>query len=65
MSDQKNYSELSVDELKKEFEELLKERFAVRMQKVTGQAVKTHLLKALRRNIARVKMYLSAKGVKV
>lgn len=65
MSDRKNYAELPNDELKKELEALLKERFALRMQKVTGQAVKTHLLKNIRRNVARIKTALCAKGEQV
>ncbi len=38
---------------------LLKEQFNLRMQKATGQLSKTSQLKAVRRNIARVKMVLN------
>ncbi len=64
MSKQKDYQALSSDELKTELEQLLKERFGLQMQKVTGQAVKSHLLKEIRRNVARIKTILAAKGVR-
>lgn len=65
MSKQKNYHELSIDELKSELEQLLKERFSLQMQRMTGQAIKSHLLSQIRRNVARIKTILSAKGAKV
>jgi len=65
MRTEKNYHELSTDELKKELEQLLKERFSVHMQKVTGQPVKNHQLKTLRRNVARIKTILLQKEVRV
>ena len=40
---------------------LLKQQFNLRMQKATGQLSKTSQLKAVRRNIARVKMVLNEK----
>lgn len=40
--------------------ELQKEQFALRMQKVTGQMTKTHEIRRVRREIARVKMLLGA-----
>ena len=40
---------------------LLKEQFNLRMQKATGQLNKTSQLKAVRRDIARVKMVLNEK----
>lgn len=40
---------------------LLKEQFNLRMQKATGQLSKTSQLKAVRRDIARVKMVLNEK----
>lgn len=40
---------------------LLKEKFNLRMQKATGQLSKTSQLKAVRRDIARVKMVLNEK----
>ena len=65
MSKLTKYAELSVDALKTELNQLLAERFNIQMQKMTGQAVKTHLLRQIRRNIARIKTLLLAKGVKL
>lgn len=52
----------SVDELKSELLALLKEQFNLRMQKGTGQALKPHLMKRVRLNIARIKTILTEKG---
>ena len=41
--------------------ELQKEQFALRMQKVTGQMTKTHEIRRVRREIARVNMLLGQK----
>jgi large subunit ribosomal protein L29 len=54
----------SVDELDKELLRLLEARFKLRMQKATGQLGQTHLLKAQRRDIARVKTILGEKAGK-
>ncbi len=54
--------EKSVEELKAELLELLREQFNLRMQKSTGQLSQTHLLKQVRRNIARVKTVLNSKA---
>lgn len=51
----------SVDELKQERLELLKEQFKLRMQKATGELSQTHLLRQVRRNIARVETILNSK----
>lgn len=51
----------SVDELKTELLDLLKEQFKLRMQQATGQLARNHLLKDVRRNIARVKTVLHQK----
>ncbi|MCG3169228.1 MAG: 50S ribosomal protein L29 [Pseudomonadales bacterium] len=62
-----NASELrgkSVDDLDKELLRLLEARFKLRMQKATGQLGQTHLLKAQRRDIARVKTILREKAGK-
>ena len=45
----------SLSELKDELLALLREQFNFRMQKGAGSAVKPHLIKNVRRNIARVK----------
>jgi len=62
-----NASELrakSVEDLNKELLRLLEARFKLRMQKATGQLGQTHLLKAQRRDIARVKTILREKAGK-
>lgn len=45
----------SLSELNDLSVELAKEEFNLRMQKATGQLTKTHMMKQVRRNIARVK----------
>jgi large subunit ribosomal protein L29 len=65
MTKSNKYTELSIEKLKAELEQLMTERFTLVMQKMTGQAAKVHLIKQLRRNIARIKTILCAKGVKV
>ncbi|GAA5218802.1 50S ribosomal protein L29 [Corallincola platygyrae] len=60
-----NASELrekSVEELNAELLNLLREQFNLRMQKSTGQLSQTHLLKNVRRDIARVKTVLKQKA---
>ena len=51
----------SADELKAHLLDLRKEQFSLRMQKATGQLAKTHDIRLVRREIARVNMLLSAK----
>ena len=41
--------------------DLHKEQFSLRMQKATGQLTKTHDIRLVRREIARVNMLLTAK----
>ncbi len=50
------------DALRKELHELLREQFNLRMQHATGQLGQNHLLKQVRRNIARVKTVMNEKG---
>jgi len=47
--------EKNEEELKGELERLTKEHFGLRMQFGSGQLGQTHLLKEIRRDIARVK----------
>ena len=54
--------EKSVEELNEELLNLLREQFNLRMQAATGQLEQTHNLKAVRRNIARVKTVLTEKA---
>jgi large subunit ribosomal protein L29 len=65
MAKSNNYRELSVETLKDELNQLLTESFSIKMQKMTGQETKLHLIKKIRRNIARVKTILAEKGVAV
>jgi len=52
---------MSIAELKKELNSLLREQFNLRIQKATMQLKKFHLMKNVRLNIARVKTILSEK----
>ena len=57
----KQMREKSADELPAHLTDLHKEQFSLRMQKATGQLAKTHDIRLVRREIARVNMLLSAK----
>ncbi|MDX2320055.1 MULTISPECIES: 50S ribosomal protein L29 [Moritella] len=60
-----NASELkqkNVEELNEELLNLLREQFNLRMQLSTGQLAQTHLIKNVRRDIARVKTILNEKA---
>ena len=52
----------SVEELKTELLELLREQFNLRMHLSTGNSTQTHELKKVRRNIARVKTVINQKA---
>ena len=65
MAKSNNYTELSTEKLEAELKELMTESFGLKMQKMTGQATKLHLIKQIRRNIARIKTILAQKGVTV
>jgi large subunit ribosomal protein L29 len=54
--------EKSVDELGTELRDLLADQFKYRMQKATGQLGQSHLLKEVRRDIARVKTIINQKA---
>ena len=51
----------SVEELQQEINNLSKERFNYRMQKSTGQLGQSHLLKQVKKDIARLKTVLNEK----
>lgn len=51
------------EELEAELISLTKEQFGMRMQKSTGQLNQTHLLKQVKKDIARVKTILRDKKV--
>ncbi|MDX1492206.1 MAG: 50S ribosomal protein L29 [Pseudohongiellaceae bacterium] len=53
--------EKSVAELNEQLDSLYKDRFAIRMQKSTGQLGQPHLVAANRKDIARVKTIISEK----
>ena len=53
--------EKSPQELRDTLFDLLKEQFNLRMQQGTGQLARPHLMKEVRRNIARVKTVMTAK----
>ena len=57
----KQMRQKSADELKAHLVDLQKEQFALRMQKATGQLAKTHDIRNVRREIARVNMLLTEK----
>jgi large subunit ribosomal protein L29 len=48
-------------ELREALHDLLKEQFNLRMQRGTGQFSRPHLMKDVRRNIARVKTVINEK----
>jgi len=52
----------SVDELNKELSALFREQFNLRMQQGSGQDVKTHNHKRVRREIARIKTIINQKN---
>ncbi|NQZ87131.1 MAG: 50S ribosomal protein L29 [Colwellia sp.] len=56
--------EKSIEELNTELLELLREQFNYRMKASTGQLAQTHLLRIVRRNIARVKTIITEKAGK-
>lgn len=52
----------TAEELSEQMHSLLREQFQLRMRKVTGQLGQSHLLKQLRRDIARIKTVLNDKA---
>lgn len=54
--------EKTVEQLKEQLLELLRDQFNLRMQKATGQLSQSHLLTHVRRDIARVKTVLNQKA---
>jgi len=65
MAKSNNYTELSIEKLQDELKQLMTESFGLKMQKMTGQATKLHMIKQIRRNVARIKTILAEKGVTV
>ena len=60
MATTKELRHKSATDLKAHLLDLQKEQFSLRMQKATGQLAKTHEVRRVRREIARVKMLLGA-----
>ncbi|HBS7669662.1 TPA: 50S ribosomal protein L29 [Klebsiella pneumoniae] len=58
----KELREKSVEELNAELLNLLREQFNLGMQAASGQLQQTHLLKQVRRDVARVKTLLTQKA---
>lgn len=58
----KELREKSVEELNTELLNLLREQFNLRMQTASGQLQQSHLLKQVRRDVARVKTLLTEKA---
>jgi len=54
--------EKTVEQLKEQLLELLRDQFNLRMQKATSQLSQSHLLTQVRRDIARVKTVLNQKA---
>ncbi|EKE83636.1 50S ribosomal protein L29 [Idiomarina xiamenensis] len=54
--------EKSVEQLQEELLGLRREQFNLRMQAATGQLNQTHMMKQVRRDIARVKTILNQKA---
>ncbi|SDX30379.1 50S ribosomal protein L29 [Marinobacter mobilis] len=54
--------EKTVEELNSSLIDLLKEQFNLRMRKATGQLNQSHLLRNVKRDIARVKTVLNEKA---
>ncbi len=52
---------LSVEQINEQIMGLLRDQFNLRMQKATGQLGQIHLLKQVKRDIARLKTELTAK----
>jgi large subunit ribosomal protein L29 len=52
----------TVEDLNSELMALLREQFNLRMQNGSGQLARPHLMKEVRRNIARVKTVLNQKA---
>ena len=61
MTKGKELRQRTVEELKTELRNLLREQFNLRMQKATGQLGQTHQLRDVRRNIARHRTLLREK----
>lgn len=56
--------QMQILDLEKELDALLNEQFKLRMQQASGQLTKPHLVKNVRKSIARIKTILTGKQVR-
>ncbi|MFK7889480.1 MAG: 50S ribosomal protein L29 [Granulosicoccus sp.] len=61
-SNVKELAEKSVDELNSDLDGLYREQFNLRMQRGSGQEIKPHNFKRVRREIARIKTIIGQKS---
>jgi large subunit ribosomal protein L29 len=62
MKDNKELRTMTTDELQTELLSLRKDQFLLRMKKSNGALDKTHVVKSVRRTIARVKTIMTEKA---
>ncbi|ATU05600.1 50S ribosomal protein L29 [Candidatus Gracilibacteria bacterium HOT-871] len=65
LKDLAKLNELSKADLKQELASSSKNLYVLKMKKQLGEQTQTHLIKALRRYIARVKTIASSKGINI
>ena len=58
------YKDASEEELQEKIVGLSKEMFEMRMQKSTGQLGQTHLIKQVKKNIAKIKTLMAERKLK-
>ena len=59
-----DYKDASEEELQEKIGGLSKELFELRMQKSTGQLGQTHLIKQVKKNIAKIKTLMAERKLK-
>ena len=64
MKDTKDLKQMAITDLQAELLSLRKDQFTLRMKKANGSLDKTHLVKQVRRAIAKVKTMMTEKGGK-
>ncbi|WP_133128782.1 50S ribosomal protein L29 [Legionella nagasakiensis] len=62
MKDNSELRNMTVDELQNELLSLRKEQFNMRLKKANGTLDKTHLVRQVRRSIARIKTIMTEKA---
>ena len=58
-----DYKDASEEELQEKIGDLSKELFELRMQKSTGQLGQTHLIREVKKNIARIKTLMAERKI--